>query len=50
MLRGEWFARVVRTVLRRPLAVLGGLLVLVVAAAFLATRLEPAASTDSRPR
>src|SRR4051794_2444563 len=47
MLRGEWFARVVRTVLRRPLAVLGGLAVLVVAAAFLATRLEPAASTDS---
>src|SRR3954447_18473149 len=47
MLRGEWFARVVRTVLRRPLAVVGGLAVLVVAAAFLATRLEPAASTDS---
>jgi uncharacterized protein len=47
VLRGEWFARVVRTVLRRPLAVLGGLTVLVVVAAFLATRLEPAASTDS---
>src|SRR5215213_2308140 len=34
-------------VLRRPLAVLGGLLVVVVAAAFLATRLEPSSSTDS---
>ena len=47
MLRGEWFARVVRTVLRRPLVVLGGLAVVVAAAAFLATRLEPSASTDS---
>src|SRR4051794_21316751 len=47
MLRGEWFARVVGTVLRRPLVVLGGLAIVVAAAAFLATRLEPAASTDS---
>ncbi len=47
MLRGEWFARVVRTVLRRPLVVLGGLAIVVAAAIFLATRLEPAASTDS---
>jgi len=47
MLRGEWFARVVRWVLRRPLVVLGGLAIVVAAAVFLATRLEPSASTDS---
>src|SRR3954463_4744257 len=47
MLRGEWFARVVRWVLHRPLPVLGGLAVLVAAALLLATRLEPSASTDS---
>ena len=47
MLRGEWFARVVRAVLRRPLPILGGLAAVVAVALFLASRLEPAASTDS---
>lgn len=47
MLRGEWFAGVVRTVLRRPLPILGGLAAIVAVALFLAARLEPAASTGS---
>ena len=47
MLRGEWFARVVRFVLRRSVLVLGALAVVVDGALFMATRLEPAASTDA---
>ncbi|MEA2445515.1 MAG: uncharacterized protein QOJ12_2807 [Thermoleophilales bacterium] len=47
MLRGEWFAGVVRLVLRRPLVVLGVLGALVVAALFGAAQLAPSASTDT---
>jgi hydrophobe/amphiphile efflux-3 (HAE3) family protein len=47
VLRGEWFARAVRSSLRRPLIVLGVLGVLVAGALFLATRLAPSASTDT---
>ena len=47
MLRGEWFAQVVRFVLRRPVLVLGVLAAVVAGGLFLATRLDPSASTDA---